>query len=101
MSKGFVNAETILSANQRTVRPSLEFYEKIESTSGSFNIFPARLFGLSPANYLRLVRDRYGAVLQGRQGGYITYYFEDSKKCDMLVSELNRRWAIFEKEMGL
>lgn len=92
--KGFMNGEDLYSPSHRKVTPSMAFYDVIGSTSGSFNIFPCRLFGLTPAQYLRMVRDKYGAILQGKTG-YITYHFSDTKQCDALVKELNRRWEIF------
>lgn len=97
--KGFMNGEALYAPNRRKVVPSMAFYDVIGSTSGSFNIFPCRLFKLTPAQYLRMVRDEYGATLEGKTG-YIGYYFNDTKQCDALVKELNRRWAIFVKQVG-
>lgn len=63
---------------------------------GSYNLLAARLFGLSYADYLRMVRDNYGAVLNGREG-YIIFTIQDKTQAEKLVKELNRRWNIVFK----
>ena len=67
-------------------------FEKMGATwtKGSYNIMPARLLGLSYANYLRMCRDFYGATLNG-EGLYITPRFPNSKKLDEFIKELNAR----------
>ncbi len=92
MRKAFVNSETILSSQIRRIAFNEIFYQEIKNTSGSFNVLMARLFNLSYANFLRMCRDNYGADLHGRQGGYITMTFKNTKDCDRLVNELNKRW---------
>ena len=60
---------------------------------GSYNILAARVFGLSYADYLRMIRENYGATLKGKEG-YITYTFTVKENAIKLEKELNRRWNI-------
>jgi hypothetical protein len=66
----------------------------IGPTSGSRNVFMARLMNLSWANFLRLCRDKYGAKLIGKNCIYVVPYFpvnEDGGR--RLCRELNARMA--------
>lgn len=63
----------------------------------NYGILAARLFGLSYPDYLRMLRDKYGATLSGKNGGWITASFNDAAQCQKVVNELNRRWAIWYK----
>ena len=64
----------------------------IGSTSGSRNVFMARLMNLSWANFLRLCRDNYGAKLIGKNSIYVVPYFsKDSSGGKELCKELNQR----------
>ena len=61
-------------------------------TTGSRNVFMARLMGLSWANFLRLCRDKYGAKLVGKKSLYVGPYFpKDLNGGKELCKELNRR----------
>jgi len=73
-----------------------EFHCK--STVGSYNILPARLFGITYANYLRLARDEYGAVIYGKGTNYPVAYFDDNAKAHLLVKSLNKLASIVEWE---
>ena len=70
----------------------------IGPTTGSRNVFMARLMNLSWANFLRLCRDTYGAKLTGKNGLYVIPYFPkggDGGKA--LCKELNKRMeAVFQ-----
>ncbi len=60
--------------------------------NGTYHTVAARLFGLSYAEFMRMVRDKYNAELVGRSGGYIYYTFKEKVDCDKLTKELNKRW---------
>ena len=65
---------------------------------GSYSIIGARVLGLSYANYLRYMRDTYGAEVRGREG-YSYLIFKDQGKCLMAVQELNKYWAEIENAL--
>jgi hypothetical protein len=78
------------------VREEVQKTEGAFSTLGSYNILAARVFGLPYPDYLRMVRDNYGAVLNGKEG-YIIYSFTNKENAHKLVKELNIRWNIITK----
>ena len=59
-------------------------------------LFP-RLFYLSYADFLRMVRDLYNATLLGKEG-YMTFDFENRKDCDIFVKECNRRFELWKHQ---
>ena len=64
----------------------------IGPTSGSRNVFMARLMGFSWANFLRLCRDNYGAKLMGKNSVYVVPYFPKGQNGgEELCKELNKR----------
>ena len=88
----FVNAETVTSATERRIALNPDIYDIIGTPiTTSYNLLPARLLGLSYADYCRLTRDKFNGTLHGRNGGYITITFKNSKDCDALVRLLNKR----------
>lgn len=60
-------------------------------TSGSYDVFAARLLGLSYPDYLRWARDRLGAELIGKNRRYITVLFNNNETTQILVKTLNSR----------
>lgn len=68
-------------------------------TSGSYNILPARLFGLSYADYLRMCRDEYGARIFGK-GEYYPLALFDKSQTEELIKELDRRMEIVVAARG-
>ena len=68
-------------------------------TSGSRNVFMARLINLSWANFLRLCRDKYGAKLVGKNSFYVIAYFPKNL-CGgkELCKELNKRMDLILKK---
>ena len=60
-----------------------------ESTTGSFNILPARLCGLMYSDYLRMCRDCFGAEIIGKGSKYPVAYFKRSMELDALIDFLN------------
>lgn len=94
----FVNAETVSSATERRIALSPDIYDIIGTPiTTSYNLLPARLLGLSYADYCRLARDKFNGTLHGRNGGYITITFKNSKDCDALVRLLNKHWVNWAK----
>lgn len=63
----------------------------------NYGVLAARLFGLSYPDYMRMLRDVYGATLSGKNGGWITASFSDAAQCQKVIKELNRRWALWYK----
>lgn len=57
----------------------------------SYVLFFPRLFNLSYADFLRMVRDRYNATLQGKTS-YMVFYFTNKKDCDLFVNDCNKRF---------
>lgn len=71
-----------------------------ESTTGSFNILPARLCGLMYSDYLRMCRDCFGAEIVGKGNKYPVAYFKRSEELKALVDLLNARanFVLWERE---
>lgn len=59
-------------------------------TSGSYNVFLARIAGLSYADYLRMCRDEFGATLIGKKG-YPVAYFNFGEGLSALTKWLDTR----------
>lgn len=66
-------------------------------TTGSYNLLPARLLGLSYAEYLRYCRDIYKAEIIGKNNMYPVAYFKDNVATGDLVRTLNSRMAAIEQ----
>lgn len=66
------------------------------TTTGSYNLLPARLLGLSYADYLRFCRDELGAEIIGKKSMYPVAYFPNKASAVGLVDNLNGRMAIVE-----
>ncbi len=60
-------------------------------TIGSYNLLPARLLGLSYADYLRYCRDVYKAEIIGKKNMYPVAYFKDNMAAGDLIRSLNNR----------
>ena len=68
--------------------------EKLEhAPSGSWNLLPARILGISYAEYLRYARDKYNGVLYGKGHKYPVVKFKTENDCRSLCKELLLRWA--------
>ena len=81
------------------LRPDFELLP-LESTTGSFTVLPARLMGLSFADYLRMCRDVMGAEVIGKGKKYPVVYFPKNKTTRQFIKLLNGRAAValFERE---
>lgn len=70
------------------------------STSGSFNLLPARLLNLSYAQYLRFCRDIVGAEIGGKKTVYPVAYFSKTITTNAFIRLINSRMnlVIWERE---
>lgn len=70
------------------------------STEGSFAVMPARLMNLGYADYLRLCRDIFGAMLIGKGTMYPVPLFKKTDVLNRLIKMLNvcATQVIFERE---
>ena len=75
----------------------METYFKNTDIKTTWNILFARIFNLEYADFLRMVRDLYGATLAGKTGGYIYFYFEDKSMCQKFINELERKFDLWKK----
>ena len=66
-------------------------------TSGSFNVLFARIAGLNYADFLRMCRDEFGAVLVGKNSKYIVPYFSFGEGLLSITKWLDSRakWLIY------
>lgn len=90
----FCSGESAINAKYYVVRTTIDFLEKLSKykpVRGSFHVFAARLFGLTPTDFLKFVSSEYNAKLYAQPKGYIIYYFNSKKECDIFVKELNDR----------
>lgn len=93
----FSVTDSISYPNHKVISFNPEIYDYIKTQiKGSYNILPARLFGLSYAEYLRFVREKYGAILHGKDGGYLWYSFDDIKNAHRLQKDLFLKWIEFK-----
>lgn len=69
-------------------------------TIGSYNLLPARLLGLSYAEYLRYCRDIYKAEIIGKKNMYPVAYFKDNIAAGDLIKMLNDRMSQIDKKRG-
>ena len=62
-----------------------------DGTSGSYNVFLARLAGLSYADFLRMCRDEFGAEIIGKDKLYPVAYFNFGEGLSALTKWLDTR----------
>ena len=72
-------------------------YFKYVPIKTTWNILYARIFNLEFTDFLRMVRDVYGATLSGKEGGYIYFYFTEKQMCQRFVNDLNKRFELWKK----
>lgn len=80
-----------LYKNKYVIRFNVDLTYFPNGTTGSYNVFVARLLNLSYAEYLRYCRDRLGAELVGKGNRYMVPYFDDTPEVQMFVKLLNVR----------
>lgn len=67
------------------------YYNYFKWTDGSYNVYHARIMGLTYASYLRMARDVYGAGLRGKGHKYPTAYFNSRAEAEKLAKVLDER----------
>ena len=91
MEKYFYLEESPLYNNQYIIRLNHDKFLFPTGTSGSYNVFIARVLNLSYADYLRYSRDRLGAELVGKQSRYVVAYYDKNQTTEAFVKLLNKR----------
>lgn len=73
------------------------YYNYFKWTDGSYNVYHARIMGLTYASYLRMARDVYGAGLRGKGHKYPTVYFNSRAEAEKLAKVLDERLSYLIK----
>lgn len=63
-------------------------------TKGSYNLLPARVFGLDYADFLRFARDVLNAKIMGKNERYPRAYFRKTPEVLQMVKLLNKRMEL-------
>lgn len=91
MEKYFYLEESPIYKNKYIIRLNHDKFLFPTGTSGSYNVFIARVLNLSYADYLRYSRDRLGAELVGKQSRYVVAYYDKNQTTEAFVKLLNKR----------
>lgn len=91
MIKFFINRESVISHKYRLSGISIDYRKYVNLNHKEQIIFESRIMEMSPAQYLRYLKDK-GAKLAIVVNSYITYYFEDSALLDKHLADLNNRF---------
>lgn len=96
----FVLEESPSRPGKYTIRLNFDKFPSQLSTSGSFNLLPARLLNLSYAQYLRFCRDIVGGEIVGKNTIYPVVYFNKTMTTNAFVRLLNSRMnlVVWERE---
>lgn len=100
MKQFFFLDDSPLYKNKYVIRFNVDLDLFPHGTTGSYNVFFARLLNLSYAEYLRYCRDKLGAELVGKGSRYMVPYFDDTAEVKLLIKLLNVRmnYIINERE---
>lgn len=91
MKKYFYLDESPFYKNKYVISMNHDLFLFPTGTTGSFNVFIARVLNLSYADFLRYCRDRLGAELIGKNRRYVVPYFENNQSTSALIKLLNTR----------
>ena len=91
MEKYFYLEESPIYKDKYIIRLNHDKFLFPTGTSGSYNVFIARVLNLSYADYLRYSRDRLGAELVGKQSRYVVAYYDKNQTTEAFVKLLNKR----------
>ena len=96
----FTLEESPYRPGKYTIRINFDKFPSQLSTSGSFNLLPARLLNLSYPQYLRFCRDMVGGEIVGKKSIYPVAYFDKTMTTNAFVRLLNSRMnlVIWERE---
>lgn len=89
----FLFDESPMQVGKYLIRPNYPLLP-LKGTKGSYGILEARIMNLPYADYLRMCRDLYGAEVIGKNHMYPVAFFQDKKKAQSLIDELNKRAKI-------
>lgn len=90
MNTYFSIEESPFYKGKYTICPTQAFYDLFEhGARGSFNVFIARLTGLTYTDFLRYSRDCLGAELMGKGCKYICPYYNKDENIYKLLGILN------------
>lgn len=98
MKKYFYLEESPTYLNRYLIRLNFENFQFPNGTTGSFNVFIARLLNLHYADYLRYARDWLDAELLGKNTRYVTPYFPKTPEVELFVKLLNKRMEYIDNE---
>lgn len=77
----------------------LESIKDYSPFNGSLCVMQARIFGLSYPDFLRYVRDTYGARIGGKQHRYPALYFPNEAAAVQYANILNKRYSEIIKRL--
>ena len=98
MEKYFYLEESPIYKNKYIIRLNHDKFLFPTGTSGSYNVFIARVLNLSYADYLRYSRDRLGAELIGKQSRYVIAYYDKNQTTEAFIKLLNKRMEYIMNE---
>lgn len=98
MEKYFYLDESPIYKNKYIIRLNHDKFLFPTGTSGSYNVFIARVLNLSYADYLRYSRDRLGAELIGKQSRYVMAYYDKNQTTEAFIKLLNKRMEYIMNE---
>ena len=92
--------DAVPSGNDFMLRVDVDSFPFPNGISGSYNVLPARLMGLSWTDYLRFCRDILGAELRGKKTFYVVPYFKHTPEVRQFCKLLNKRMELimYERE---
>ena len=92
--------DAVPSGNDFMLRVDVDSFPFPNGISGSYNVLPARLMGLSWTDYLRFCRDILGAELRGKNTIYVVPYFKHTPEVRQFCKLLNKRMELimYERE---
>ena len=98
MEKYFYLDESPVYKNKYIIKLNHDKFLFPTGTSGSYNVFIARVLNLSYADYLRYSRDRLGAELIGKQSRYVMAYYDKNQATEAFIKLLNKRMEYIMNE---
>ena len=94
MIKYFTLESSMTEKGKFLIKVNPDLFPLEKPISGCLNLLPARLLGLSYADYLRFARDVLDAKVIGKNELYPTPYFSGSDAIMELVKLLNKRMQL-------
>lgn len=91
MGKYVYYEESLYNKGKYIISLHHEQFPFVDGTSGSYNVFLARLAGLSYADFLRMCRDEFGAEIIGKDKLYPVAYFNFGEGLSALTKWLDTR----------